>query len=425
MRKLLLFIPLLFLFAISSCTKSENLKSNTNPHLERFYFNEHRKISGIENVEFVVDTISGLIYNVDSVSLNCDFSKVVPVPDVYETLSSISINDKVWNFMDSINMNEPITLHTVAGNKKRTATYTVTINKHKVEPDSIVWESTFINEYNINSLNSFTYKGLVYLFLSNSNSESKIYTSSGNKDYTLAYSTSEVSLNFNKSIIYNGKCFASSIDNKSLFYIDLADITSGYQEIKLPSGAEIIDLWGVLNNKLYCTLKSDAIAYMSFDGSIWEEEACNMLNELTTEGSAKINNDNTLYIISGRLNGSLTNNVLATQDGNYWINTINQADTLLYEPVENACVVDYYNYFYLLGGKTSEGKTPTSYYSRNDGYSWEALKSYQRPVNNFSAKENMAACEMNDYIYVFNCTSTSRLEAWRGRINRADFIIKK
>jgi hypothetical protein len=261
--------------------------------------------------------------------------------------------------------------------------------------------------------------------LSNSNSESKIYTSSGNKDYTLAYSTSEVSLNFNKSIIYNGKCFASSIDNKSLFYIDLADITSGYQEIKLPSGAEIIDLWGVLNNKLYCTLKSDAISYMSFDGSIWEEEACNMLNELTTEGSAKINNDNTLYIISGKLNGSLTNNVLATQDGNYWINTINQADTLLYEPVENACVVDYYNYFYLLGGKTSEGKTPTSYYSRNDGYSWESLKSYQRPVNNFTAKENMAACEMNDYIYVFNCTSTSRLEAWRGRINRADFIIKK
>jgi hypothetical protein len=164
---------------------------------------------------------------------------------------------------------------------------------------------------------------------------------------------------------------------------------------------------------------------MSFDGSIWKEEACNMLNELTTEGSAKINNDNTLYIISGKLNGSLTNNVLATQDGNYWINTINQADTLLYEPVENACVVDYYNYFYLLGGKTSEGKTPTSYYSRNDGYSWEALKSYQRPVNDFTAKENMAACEMNDYIYVFNCTKTSRLEAWRGRINRADFIIKK
>ena len=142
-------------------------------------------------------------------------------------------------------------------------------------------------------------------------------------------------------------------------------------------------------------------------------------------GTAKINNDNTLYIISGSLNGELTNNVLATQDGNYWINTINQADTLLYKPVKDACVIDYYNYFYLLGGTTDEGKTPTSYYSRNDGFSWEPLKSYQRPANGFSQKENMAACKLNDYIIIFNCSNTSRLEVWKGRINRADFIIKK
>ena len=78
MRKLLLFIPLLILTTFSSCLDTKGAKDNTNPHIERFYFNEHKNISGIENVTFIVDTIAGLIYNEDSVSLNCDFSKVVP-----------------------------------------------------------------------------------------------------------------------------------------------------------------------------------------------------------------------------------------------------------------------------------------------------------------------------------------------------------
>lgn len=425
MRKFLLFIPLLVSIAFSSCNNTESVKNNTNPHLERFYFNEHDKISGIEDVIFTVDTIAGLIYNEDSVSLNCDFSKVVPVPDVYESLSSISINDKVWNFMDSINMNDPITIHTVAGNKKRTATYIVTINKHTVEPDSIIWKGSYLNEYNISSINAFSLNELIYVFFTTSNSETKIYTSRNGDTFTLTNSFLDLSLNFNKSIIYNEKCFVSSLDNKSLFYLDLADITAGFKQIELPKNSEIVDLWGVLNAKLYCTLQFDAPHYMSYNGTEWTEEACNMLNELTALGTAKINNKNTLYIISGSLNGELTNNVLATQDGNYWINTINQADTLLYKPVKNACIVDYYNYFYLIGGTDSNGETPTSYYSKNDGYSWDALKSYQRPTNGFSAKENMAACESNDYIYIFNCSKTSRLEIWKGRINRADFIIKK
>ena len=424
MKRLIFFIPLLFLISFSSCLDNNNIKENTNPHIERFYFNEHTKISGIENVTFIVDTIAGLIYNEDSVSMNCDFSRVVPVVDAYETFKSISINDKSWNYVDTIDMNNPIKINTVAGNKKNKASYIVTINKHTVEPDSIIWTSSYINENNISSLNTFAYEGKIYLFLCNNNSETKIYTSNGDENYSLVSSTSEIALDFNKSIIYNGKCVASSNDSKSLFYIDITNFAAGFNEINLPEGAEIIDLWGVLNNKLYCTLKLDAPYYMSYNGAEWMDENCNMLEELTATGSAKINNDNTLYVISGELNGKLTNNVLATQDGNYWINTINQADTLIYEPIKNACVVDYYNYFYLLGGKNSNGETPTSHYSKNDGYSWEPLKSYQRPANGFTAKENMAACVLNEYIYIFNCSKTSKIESWRGKINRADFIKK-
>ena len=424
MRKfILLFIPLLLISTLSSCL-NDSVTSNTNPHIEDFYFDVHTHIVGLDNVVFTVDTITCEIYNEDSVSFNCDFSKVLPIVDTYESLGSISINDKKWNFLDSVNLNNPIKISTVSGNKKRKASYIVTINKHKIEPDSIIWQQSYINESNINSINSFSYNEKVYVFLSN-NSETKIYSSENDNTFTLIHSNSEIYANFNKSIIYNGKCFASSIDNKSLFYIDLSNTSAGFAQIELPENAEIIDIWGVLNNKLYCTLQANSPIYMSFNGTEWTEEACNMLEELTATGTAKINNNNTLYIISGKLNSELTNNVLATQDGNYWINTVNQTDTLQYEPVENACVVDYYNYFYLIGGTNKEGKIPTSYYSRNDGYSWETLKSYQRPTNGFSAKENMSACVLNDYIYIFNCSKNSRLEVWKGRINRADFIIKK
>ena len=423
--KKILFIPLLLVFIFSACNNKENIRSYSNPHIETFRFNEHEKIDGIEDLSFTVDTIACVIYNEDSASYNCNFSRVLPAIGLYEKLSSISINDKEWNYLDTVDMTQPITIKTVGGNKKRTATYTVTVNKHKIEPDSIIWSKSIINENNINSIKSSGYKEHIYLFLSNNNSETKIYKSDTGHDFTLIHSQKDLNINYKKSIIHNEKCFATSSDNKSLYYLDLSDINSGFKSIELPENSEIIDLWGILNGKLYTTIKLDNPQYMSFDGSTWTEEECNMLEELTTLGSAKINNNNTLYIISGTLNGQLTNNILATQDGNYWINTINQTDTLQYEPVENACVVDYYNYFYLCGGKNKEGKIATSYYSKNDGYSWLPLKSYQRPSNGFTPKEHMSASSLNDYIYIFNSNTDSYIEVWRGRINKPDFIIKK
>lgn len=424
MKRLLLFLPILLCLSISSCTE-DNTSSYTNPHIEEFYFNEHKRISGIEDVKFTIDTVACLIYNEDSISYGCDLSRLLPVPVSYESLNSIKVNDESWNYKDSIDMSSPIIISTVAGNKKRTATYTVTLNQHKIEPDSIIWQESYINEYNITSINSCEYNKQIYVFINNDKSETKIYNSNTSDNFTLVHSSTDLDINFYKSIIHNGKCFATSSDNKSLYYLDLSNITSGFKLIELPENSEIIDLWGILSEKLFATLRSDSPKYMSFDGTEWKEEICNRLDELTTLGSAKINNSNTLFIISGSLNGNLTNNVLATQDGNYWINTINESDTLLYEPVENACVVDYYNYFYLCGGKNKEGKIATSYFSKNDGYSWSPLKSFQRPTNGYSSKENMSACSINDYIYIFNCSNTSRLEVWRGRINRADFIIKK
>lgn len=421
--KKVLFIPFILLLILTSCNK-DSLKNYTNPHIENFYFNEHDRIESIENLSFTVDTIAGIIYNEDSASYNCDFSRVVPVPDSYEPLSSISINGNTWNYMDTINMNNPITITTVAGNEKRSATYTVRINKHTVEPDSIIWSQNQLIENNISSIKSSSYQDEIYLFISKNNGEVIVYKSNSGTDFTQVYSKPDLNVNFYKSIIHNEKCFVSSNDNKSLYYIDLSNITSDPTLIELPENSEIIDLWGILNGKFFATLSAGSPTYMSFNGTEWTEERCNMLDELTTLGSTKINNDNTLYIISGSLNGALTNNVLATQDGNYWINTINQSDTLLYEPVMNACIVDYYTYFYLCGGTTENGDIATSYYSKNDGYSWSPLKSYQRPSNEFTPKENMTACTLNDYIFIFNCDNSSNVEIWKGRINRADFIKK-
>lgn len=422
--KKLLYLLLLALPLLCACNK-ERTTNYSNPHIEEFYFNEHKNITNIEYLHFVIDTTACLIYNIDSASYGCDFSRVLPVPVSYESLSSISVNGKSWNYKDTLDMTQPITINTVGGNKKRSASYTVTINKHKIEPDSIIWNKTNINEYNINSINSCSYNDFVYLFFSNSNGETKIYNAPIKGNFKQIYSNSELDLNFYKAILHNEKCFVTSTNNKALYYMDLSKIEDGFKKIEIPENLEIIDLWGVMRGKLFATLKSNTAKYMSFNGTNWLEEECNMLNELTTLGSAKINNDNTLFIISGRLNGQLTNNVLATQDGNYWINTINQSDTLLYEPVENACVVDYYSYFYLCGGKTQDKTIATSYYSKNDGYSWSPLKSFQRPANGFSSKENMSACEKDDYIYIFNCSKTSNIEVWCGRINKADFIIKK
>ena len=86
----------------------------------------------------MVDTTNLIIFNTDSVAYDSNISQIVPVIVGYGSFSGITVNSITWNQTDSLDFRNPVSI-TVTAADKNIHTYNVVVNKHKVNPDSIVW----------------------------------------------------------------------------------------------------------------------------------------------------------------------------------------------------------------------------------------------------------------------------------------------
>ena len=93
---------------------------------------------------FVIDQNRRLIYNVDSLPVGTDVSRVV-VNITSDSNYIIIVNqkesnkDSLWVSTDSINFENPIQMKVLALNNTLGHSYTTQINVHKQVPDSLTW----------------------------------------------------------------------------------------------------------------------------------------------------------------------------------------------------------------------------------------------------------------------------------------------
>ena len=130
---------LFFTLILSSC-ENKDIVLQSSPHIKKFSFGTHSQVPGIENVQFTIDSIQCLIYNTDSVAYDMNLTKLFPFIEFTGSPKEIKVNGKDWNQKDSIDFSQPVTLYVQSQNKKGEATYTITLNKHKHNPEEILWE---------------------------------------------------------------------------------------------------------------------------------------------------------------------------------------------------------------------------------------------------------------------------------------------
>lgn len=130
---------LLMSIAISSCLDSdENYEYSSDATIRAF---------GIDSItkgvyyKFTIDQLKREIYNVDSLPMGADSIIKRILIDTLTVTGWVTsgLNDTVFNMNDSVDLREPIKLKVHAADGITTCEYTIKVNVHTQDPDSLIW----------------------------------------------------------------------------------------------------------------------------------------------------------------------------------------------------------------------------------------------------------------------------------------------
>ena len=149
--KFLSFIASFFMvsFVITSCLDDDNnIEYSPDATIHAFALDT----AGLGSYKFTIDQLSREIYNEDSLPVHADtiidkiLIKTLTTASGVVTMKDKSGNDSVININDSIDLREPLTIKVwstealVGISPNQTKEYTIKVNVHQHDPDSLRWK---------------------------------------------------------------------------------------------------------------------------------------------------------------------------------------------------------------------------------------------------------------------------------------------
>ena len=154
--KFLSFIASFFMvsFVITSCLDDDNnIEYSPDATIHAFALDT----AGLGSYKFTIDQLSREIYNEDSLPVHADtiidkiLIKTLTTASGVVTMKDKNGNDSVININDSIDLRKPLTIkvwstEALAGiSPNQTKEYTIKVNVHDYDPDSLKWN--YVGEY--------------------------------------------------------------------------------------------------------------------------------------------------------------------------------------------------------------------------------------------------------------------------------------
>jgi hypothetical protein len=148
-RNSLLVLSLLISVLFVSCWDNFEERTYYSANITSFSFAAQDTCPDIEDYTFNIDQYSGVvgdptqgkIYNLDSLPYGSVVNSLYPTITFQSTNGNIYMNDSLWGSEDSIDFTSPVVLKNTSYDGTFTKRYTITVNVHQVDPDSMLLES--------------------------------------------------------------------------------------------------------------------------------------------------------------------------------------------------------------------------------------------------------------------------------------------
>lgn len=419
------------------------------------------------NYPFTIDQINRTITNKDSLPVGTHIDKVITSITYDAGMLAYkpkgSDNDTIWTSTDSIDFTDPVEFKVYAYSGVEGKPYTITINVHKQEPDTISWkkfDTQLFNAGNLSEQKAVYANGKVYVFGKNGNGTHIEYSDVANDNPSpWVPVTDKIPSNIDT---YSATAWAGNIyflagtNSKQLYKLD---VTTDNNEISLvglnTDTFEKLIGGNDVKNELYAVKENKSC---KFNGTTWEETGANPFSNLQGNYPIFTNTIQASYNSKITTTIALCNSSKAANDTvlvfSYMSNEANKgewvsrAQNLPLPNLENVTMIYYDGKLYAFGGGYGEIKPFSQFYcSTDNGLCW-------RPVTEcmaFPAEVPDTENPNREYINFpdlydthhgnYSCAVTPKLEngtsrgnfiwiVWedgsicRGRINRLGFTPK-
>ena len=409
------------------------------------------------NYPFTIDQINRIITNKDSLPVGTHIDKVI-TSITYDAgmlgyTPKGSDNDTIWTSTDSIDFTEPVEFKVYAYSGVEGKPYTITINVHQQEPDTISWKKFDNNPFsagNLSEQKAVYANGKVNVFGKKDDSNTTIEYSDVSTDkpdsWTPLGGTLPSNINTYSATVWAGNIYF--LANKQLYKLDVSHNT-----VEPQVGTETFDMLiggNDMKNELYAV--TDGVPQTYKDGT-WTPEADEDESQqsstlfptetkkpfFTTTIPTSYNSDITNTIALCNNPGTTANDTTALvfnrmSSDNKWETRM---QNLPLPNLKNVTMIYYDGKLYAFGGESvkPEVKPFSQFYcSTDNGLCW-------RPVTECMAFPAEFSTLYTTHHGNYSCAVTPKLESetsrgnfiwivWedgsicRGRINRLGFTPK-
>ena len=120
--------------------------------VSKFFINANANVlNKLDSVFFTIDLNNGVIFNADSLPKNTKVTRLVPSITFANTMTKVNlkyrldnrtdtVSDYLTNPDDSIDFSYPVVMEVVAQDTTRSFTYTIKVNVHTQNPDTLLWD---------------------------------------------------------------------------------------------------------------------------------------------------------------------------------------------------------------------------------------------------------------------------------------------
>lgn len=388
------------------------------------------------NYPFVIDQHQGLIYNVDSLPVGTDVSRVVAEISADGYIFISAETDSIWEEADSLDFRQPIQFKVMSMQGTYGRNYTAKVNVHQQDPNQITWtrfESNFSTE--IKQQKAVYFKQQVMVFAEQENQVAVTMAKQENGREWSPLQTINIPVKADySSVIACGETLYILADNE--LYLS----TDGINWTKSENSQKLNSLTAAINHGGYQKLIGTTIDNQyteSTDGSSWITYSAipaNFAKGAYSYAAYPLATNNELYRIvlmgQNEVANDSTNIVwsqLATE--HEWTPLSMEGNKNECPNMENTGMIHYNGQLYAFGGPEKNGTSTSAfdsfYVSNDNGIGWEKLTEdvlfpdefatfYKQAEGNYS----FAVDENNFMWFMWGNTG----EVWRGRINKLGFV---
>lgn len=382
-RNYLYVLSLLISVMFVSCWDNFEERTFYSANINEFGFDAHDTCPYIQNYVFNIDqyhgvaqdSTSGIIQNLDSLPYGSVVNSLYPSVTFQSTNGNIYINDSLWEDGDSIDFTKPVVLKNTSYDGLYTKSYTIYVNVHQVDPDSMNLEAVSSVLPGASSENKIIEtNGAILDFVPAAAGGLVLYRSVDNCKTWTSHVVSGLSeaMNLQSLCTFGSKFYITSKSNSSyrsddgLTWVSISPVTSA-------GAAVVLNLYGEINRKYINELEPSALTGMlitaagetcfgrTTDGINWTAYSKIPVNFPMTDfaliKSSTITNVQ-FYTVAGGVDasGSPLAGVWSTEDGKNWI-SVNDG-TVRFNTLPKrikASLFRYDGYLVYFGGQDESG----------------------------------------------------------------------